>query len=551
MDNHDHIVGTSYQWNLASYKERIIPKGTLCIEVVDEKLTKIKIGVGNKHYRDLPYIGGDVDLSDYYTKEETNAIINNLEFMKVASTDVYDNKDALPLNHNKLGDVRFVKSTDTDIKPDPDEYIWNGTRWLLIGAPITEIDLSEYVKKAELEPRLEHIESELHTHNNKQILDATEEAFTHEDKEKLNLLPYEPFAGATDRMDGSSGLVPGPKSSERDYYLKGDGEWSEIKTEYDAGDGISIEDSENPHHIGVIQNDGIIDITQEDPEHMNVLTLHTRDGDTDITIPTGQIDDVYTELIDPNQFVLLHNKPVDWDTDYNRYFLLQHDLLEEEPLHFNPTKHYKRVNDNYVLGEPGDQFNDYDWYDKNFVGVPLDPPPEFETDLYYSGSLGLLIDGESLAASFGKLNETIEHVNALEQHSVSRNQLADVAFTGDYDDLSDKPQINGVTVEGVHPSLYYHIAETLFDTKANWDAQPLLISEDKVLYFYTDYHVAEGIPGVKLGDGVTPLIDLPVFNPTCKVTDEDIENWNDKVGAVMSEIDPERLILYRNKGDVE
>ena len=46
MDHNDHIVGTTYQWNLASYKERIIPRGTLCIELVEPKITKIKIGNG-------------------------------------------------------------------------------------------------------------------------------------------------------------------------------------------------------------------------------------------------------------------------------------------------------------------------------------------------------------------------------------------------------------------------------------------------------------------------------------------------------------------------
>ena len=551
MDHNDHIVGTTYQWNLASYKERIIPRGTLCIELVEPKITKIKIGNGNKHYRDLPYIGGDVDLSNYYTKEETDNIINNLEFMSIADTNVYDSKDNLPLNNNDLGDVRFVKSTDEDIKPDPDEYIWNGNQWLLIGAPITDIDLSEYVKKSELEPRLKQIESELHTHDNKSILDATEEAFTHEDKSKLDLLPYEPFQGATEQSVGEDGLVPYPDTGDVNKYLKGDGTWSEIKTEYEPGDGISIEPPEDVHHQGIIHNDGVLDITQDDPEHMNVLTIHTRDGTEEIIIPHDPIDDVYTELVDQNQFVLLHDEPGDWDTNWNRYFSLTHDALVEKPLHFNPVKHWKRVNDNYEPGEVGDEFEDYDWYDKHYIGLPIDNKPEFETDLYYTSDLSLLVDGESLPDTFGKLNDTIQHVKSMEQWAVSHGELSTVAFTGDYDDLDDKPTINGVTVEGIHPSLYYHITETLFDTTDGWDSQPDLISQDKVLYFYTDYHVSEGIPGVKLGDGVTPLKDLPVFNPTCKVTDEDIENWNDKVGAVMSEIDPERLILYRNKGDVE
>ncbi len=38
---------------------------------------------------------------------------------------------------------------------------------------------------------------------------------------------YEAFTGATDTADGEEGLVPAPVSGEEDYFLKGDGTWSE------------------------------------------------------------------------------------------------------------------------------------------------------------------------------------------------------------------------------------------------------------------------------------------------------------------------------------
>lgn len=693
-DSHQHVVKTSAQWNERAVEYWIVPRGCLCIELMPDGKTKIKIGEGNKYYAQLPYITSEADLTQYYTKEEINILFENLNRMAIMSTDEYDDKEELPLDGNKLGDVRFVKSSSPSIKIDPDIYLWNGTKWIFVGYEFKDVDLSKYLKKEEFHelfdpvkekvdemyPKMhthsnkevldqitapftipekeklaglenyddteirELIHESSHTHDNKDILDAItndslwsqsdrdkfdnlhnyddgpitervedleEKAHTHANKEFLDTIiyPYQiwsqedrekfeslsnpevfigtdgqypgrkglvpapaitdigkflsssghwlsiesstDFVGATVDTSGVHGLVPAPMAGQNTYFLKGDGTWSEIKTEYEPGDGISIEPPEDVHHQGVIHNDGVLDITQDDPDHMNILTVHTRNGTTDIEIPSGQIDDIYTELVDPNQFVLLHDKPADWNTNWNKYFSLSHDLLEEEPLHFNPTKHWKRVNDNYVAGEPGDTFDEYEWYDKHYVGLPLEQCPEFETDLYYSGDLQLLTDGESLATSFGKLNDTIQHVQHIKHSMVSKNELSDVAFSGDYDDLIDIPVINGQTVAGVHPSLYYHIAATYFDTTEGWDDQPDLISEEKALYFYTDYHVAEGIPGVKLGDGVTPLKDLPVFNPTCKVTDEDIDNWNDKVGAVMSEIDPERLILYRNKGDVQ
>lgn len=47
-----------------------------------------------------------------------------------------------------------------------------------------------------------------------------------------------------------------------------------------------------------------------------------------------------------------------------------------------------------------------------------------------------------------------------------------------------------------------------------WDSQALLIAEKNVVYIYTDRYVdslGRNIPGFKVGDGITYLIDLP-FN---------------------------------------
>lgn len=52
------------------------------------------------------------------------------------------------------------------------------------------------------------------------------------------------FVGATDSTDGVHGLVPAPSAGEEDYYLKGDGTWSEVHQggggKYLAGTGIDI-----------------------------------------------------------------------------------------------------------------------------------------------------------------------------------------------------------------------------------------------------------------------------------------------------------------------
>ena len=190
-DSHHHVVKTSEQWNERAVEFWIVPRGCLCIELTPSKKTKIKIGEGNKYYSQLPYVNGDGDFSEYYTKEEINNILENLNRMAIMSTDEYDSKSDLPSSGNKLGDVRFVKSASPSLKPDPDVYLWNGTKWIYVGYDFANIDLSDYVKKEEfnvVKDKVDEMYPKMHTHENKDILDQTEKPFKTVDKEKLDSL---------------------------------------------------------------------------------------------------------------------------------------------------------------------------------------------------------------------------------------------------------------------------------------------------------------------------------------------------------------------------
>ena len=163
-DSQMHVVKTTAQWNDRAIANWVVPRGCLCVELTSDNKTKIKIGEGNKFYRQLPYSGGDGgDLSNYYTKQETDLLVHNLEYMKVASTNVYPTKETLPRDGNKLGDLRFVHNHDGG---DPYTYLWYGTKWISITG-ILDVDLSEYAKKSEVNPRLDALESTQHTHQNK------------------------------------------------------------------------------------------------------------------------------------------------------------------------------------------------------------------------------------------------------------------------------------------------------------------------------------------------------------------------------------------------
>lgn len=189
-DSYQHVVKTSEQWNERAVEYWVIPRGCLCVELTSKGKTKIKIGEGDKYYHQLPYITDYEELNNYYTKEEVDKLIKNLEFMSIKSSDEYASKNDLPKNGNNRGDVRFVKSASPSIKTDPDTYLWNGSRWILVGAPFQDIDLSDYAKKSEIVPRIESLEKASHSHDNKSILDKiTEDSIlSDDDREKFDNL---------------------------------------------------------------------------------------------------------------------------------------------------------------------------------------------------------------------------------------------------------------------------------------------------------------------------------------------------------------------------
>ena len=190
-DSHQHVVKTSAQWNDRAVEYWVVPRGCLCVELTSRGKTKLKVGEGNKYYAQLPYICDIEDLSDYYTKEEINNLFNNLNRMAIMSTEEYDEKSDLPLTGNKLGDVRFVKSSSPSLKLDPDVYLWNGHKWIFVGYDIIDIDLSQYIKREEFEPvaaKVDEMYSKMHTHENKETLDRIEEPYTTAEKDKLDSL---------------------------------------------------------------------------------------------------------------------------------------------------------------------------------------------------------------------------------------------------------------------------------------------------------------------------------------------------------------------------
>lgn len=92
-------------------------------------------------------------------------------------------------------------------------------------------------------------------------------------------------------------------------------------------------------------------------------------------------------------------------------------------------------------------------------------------------------------------------------------------------------------------------AAILSHTVEEWNAQPRLMSIKDVLYVYTDYRQNEqgqDVPGVKIGDGQSYLIDLPFT--VIPITPEDIQRWDNKSNLqVMVDEETNSLVFYSNE----
>lgn len=134
-----------------------------------------------------------------------------------------------------------------------------------------------------------------------------------------------------------------------------------------------------------------------------------------------------------------------------------------------------------------------------------------------------------------------------------------------YNPLTNKPQINGVTLIGNLPLEAFGLRAVYYDTTENWNLQAGLIGERGAIYIYSDYQTIYDdvgnptfIPGIRIGDGTSYLIDRPfvsevtadllldhISNTHVHLTDEERYFWNDKVTCYQDPDDPERVIFTK------
>lgn len=181
-----HVSKTTAQW--ADVTD-VISKGLLCEEFTADGKTKLKVGNGTNTYADLPYAGGDIDITKYSTTEEVNNAISDAisalgNLMTVKG--IVEDTTKLPTTDNKIGDVYLV-GVQGETTDSFSEYIWTeNNKWEFMGRVATEVNLDAYATKVWVTEQLTGLNDAKHTHTNKDILDATTASFTTELETKLN-----------------------------------------------------------------------------------------------------------------------------------------------------------------------------------------------------------------------------------------------------------------------------------------------------------------------------------------------------------------------------
>lgn len=102
-----------------------------------------------------------------------------------------------------------------------------------------------------------------------------------------------------------------------------------------------------------------------------------------------------------------------------------------------------------------------------------------------------------------------------------------------------------------------------YNTTAVWNSTPSLVAEKGHFYVYSDYTTKEidgeivNIPAIKIGDGTSYLIDMPVIassddeewidhinNWAIHVSETDRNDWNNKVTATVNEPNETLLLTF-------
>lgn len=126
---------------------------------------------------------------------------------------------------------------------------------------------------------------------------------------------------------------------------------------------------------------------------------------------------------------------------------------------------------------------------------------------------------------------------------------------GDYNYLRNLPSIEGETLKGNKKLTDFGVPYVFFGTVEQWNERASLIGTKDAFYIYTDYEQDEfgnNIPGIKIGDGLSYLIDAPfidhnmqkhILDDVVHISQNEREFWNNKVSVYIDPNNVENLVF--------
>ena len=260
-----NICKTTDEWN---NETSVISKGLLCIEFTTDGRTLAKVGDGINPYSTLAYVAdGAFSISDYYTKTEVEGKIS--EGITALGTifrikGIVATTSELPAEGNETGDVWFVGTVQESSTDSFAEYIWTANNtWEFLGRVQTEVDLSEYAKITYVDAavkaatdRLDVIEPKAHTHENKDVLDATTASYTTEEKTKLGGIEEGANKTIVDSELSADSTNPVENKAVKAAL--------DTKVTVEAGKGLSSNDFTNEHVAAIADHETRLDAIEAD-----------------------------------------------------------------------------------------------------------------------------------------------------------------------------------------------------------------------------------------------------------------------------------------------
>lgn len=161
-------------------------------------------------------------------------------------------------------------------------------------------------------------------------------------------------------------------------------------------------------------------------------------------------------------------------------------------------------------------------------------------------------DYYKICPSSETINTNLEHLVFINQGAVTEIKLITETNITNYNVSNNNILVSDPYINQSYADENYK--DVFYDTEANWNNKPQLLSKRGAIYVYSDHTTDNNtnIPAIKIGDGTSYLIDMPftdkkyaahIADTNIHVTAAEKNHWNNKVTCKMDPVNINTLII--------